>query len=100
MIRVTLALGLACYVALATGEAPGFEAAACSQRCPDDDSRGNCPPDCATCVCCPHLQAMVVSSDMKPLLPIGSSEVAERMLAVPQSPEPGEILHVPIVLLA
>ena len=99
MIRVTLAVWMACYVALATGDRSA-EASACSQQCPDDDSSGKCPPDCATCVCCPHLRMMAVCTDMKPMLPSGSSEVPERLLAVPQSPEPGEILHVPIIPLA
>ena len=100
MVRFALSLGFAVYVALAAGAAPSLKGRACSQRCPDDDSDGNCAPDCADCACCPHLRLMVVSSEAKLAVPPGSSKVPERTVAIPLSPEPAEILHVPIMLLA
>lgn len=76
-----------------------FESAACTQPCPDDDSKGQCAPDCSDCACCPHLRVMAVASG-KPFLPRQAQKIPERKQMAPPSPEPGDILHVPKTLLA
>lgn len=100
MMRIALAIGFACYVALATGEVSVFEGAACTQRCPDDDSSGQCAPNCADCACCPHLRVMAVAAGAKPPVAVQSKKVPERKQMQPPSPEPGDILHVPKTHLA
>lgn len=96
MLRTVLAVVLSAYVALATGDVPG----ACSQSCPDDDSQGQCAPDCTDCACCTHLRSPVLVVELKLSVPLMGAVIPERPLLVPQSPEPGDILHVPKTLLA
>lgn len=100
MLRIALAVGLATYVAIATGEVTAFSAASCSQRCPDDDAQGKCAPDCADCACCPHLRLSFAVAEMKVSAPVQGDPVPEHRQTEPQSPEPGDILHVPKTLLA
>lgn len=100
MLRIVLAVGLATYVALATGEAATFSGVACSQRCPDDDSQGKCAPDCADCACCPHLRLSFAVGETKVSVPVVGEAVPEHQQSEPQSPEPGDILHVPKTHLA
>jgi hypothetical protein len=100
MIRSALAFGLATYVALASGQPSTSGDTTCSQRCPDDDSEGKCAPDCADCDCCPHVRVAFAVVEAKPLVASQSMRVPEQLQAEPASPEPGDILHVPITLLA
>ncbi|MBK7863299.1 MAG: hypothetical protein IPJ65_32805 [Archangiaceae bacterium] len=96
MLRTALAVVLSAYVALATGDVPG----ACSQSCPDDDSQGQCAPDCTDCACCLHLRLSMAVAELKVSVPATGEVVPERPMLTPQSPEPGDILHVPKTHLA
>lgn len=67
----------------------------CSQSCPDDDSRGQCSPDCADCTCCAHPRpvalvraAWILVSPPSTLLPVEEEQE-------PLSAHTGDILHVP-----
>lgn len=73
---------------------------ACSQNCPDDDSRGQCSPDCADCTCCAHPRpvALIRTSWIR-VSPLGT------LLPFEEEQEPlsvytGDILHVPRISLA
>jgi hypothetical protein len=100
MLRLALTLSLAMHVAFSTSEASVFEKRVCAQSCPDDDFGGNCAPDCADCMCCPHLRVIATAAESKFQLPSGPSRAPEWDVWEPLSPDPGEILHVPKVHLA
>ncbi|WP_235216576.1 hypothetical protein [Archangium violaceum] len=73
----------------------------CMQSCPDDDEHGQCAPDCTDCVCCSHVRLVVVAPvpSMVPRAP-RPPPVAGYEEDEPASADVGDILHVPIVLLA
>jgi hypothetical protein len=98
MLRVVLAIGLALHVGISVAEMPTFEGAICTERCPDDDAQGKCAPDCADCVCCPHLGAVALTSAVKVSIRFGPPIVPQHHASPPRSPEPSEISHVPILL--
>jgi hypothetical protein len=98
MLRVVLAAGLASYVALATGDVATFGEAPCAERCPDDDAQGNCDADCTDCVCCAHVRLSFAVAEARAPLPSEAVRVPEQQQAEPESPEPGDILHVPKTL--
>jgi len=100
MFRIVLAVGLASYVALASGGGTSFANAACSEPCPDDDENGQCPPECSDCTCCLHLPLSLIVAELKTQLSSGSDRAPEQQQAEPESPEPGDILHVPLTALA
>ena len=100
MVRFTLSAWLACCVAIATGERPAFQQDSCSQGCSDDDSNGRCPPDCADCICCPHLQPVAITTDVRPDPVTLPTRIPQRPIAIPASPAADEILHVPIAVFA
>ena len=84
------------YVALATGEAPVLGLAVCAQECADDDAEGHCAPTCSDCACCVHIRAMTVPVALKTIVPATAARLPQRTVAAPPTPEPREILHVPI----
>ncbi|REG23700.1 hypothetical protein ATI61_116172 [Archangium gephyra] len=73
----------------------------CMQSCPDDDEHGQCAPDCTDCICCAHVRLVVVAPALPTVLlaprppPVARHEEDE-----PPSADVGDILHVPIVVLA
>lgn len=71
----------------------------CTAQCPDDDAGGHCPPNCSDCLCCGHLTSALfrVEFEVRPQArAVGSSLTAPGTL--PASPDPRELLHVPISL--
>jgi hypothetical protein len=71
----------------------------CDQNCPTDVSGGQCSPNCHFCSCC-SLPKVASAGSATALAPpvLGSTWV--RSSERPLSPEPADILHVPISLLA
>ncbi|MBL9037493.1 MAG: hypothetical protein JNG84_03155 [Archangium sp.] len=100
MIRVLLAIGLALYVALAAGEVSVLGGFVCAEQCPDDDSDGQCAPDCADCACCPHLRLSASLVEVSTVLPGQAQRVLEQPQAQPPSPDVDDILHVPKAISA
>jgi hypothetical protein len=75
---------------------------ACAADCEDDVQGKNCPPICPTCACSVR-SAPTVPPLTTGLLPPASVTTMSAIAAVdtvPPSPEPREILHVPIAVLA
>ncbi|MCC6335326.1 MAG: hypothetical protein IT380_15215 [Myxococcales bacterium] len=97
-MRFALAIGLAAWVLLGSGEVPLFSSAGCVERCPDDDEQGNCAPDCADCAGCCHVRLALTTPGSKHPPRVKATRIPERLQAAPLSPEPGDILHVPIAL--
>ena len=96
MTRYLLGIGLALYVALTTGEAPVLTAGSCIEDCADDDADGRCASTCNDCSCCSHVRSIAVPQTAKAYVSLVTSSAPERVQATPPSPEPREILHVPI----
>ena len=71
------------------------------QKCPGENSDGECPPDCQLCMCCGiTIKALVpVSTATLPSLCVqrASARAKDRL---PPSAEPQEILHVPKLTFA
>jgi hypothetical protein len=98
MLHILFALVLALVVSEATGIASMLAGDECNERCPGDAPDGTCPPDCQSCACCSLPR--VLAPQLAGLVPL---PVAHRMVwasqhAVPSSPEPAEILHIPKLL--
>lgn len=98
MLRLLLAFGLTLHLATSGGAGSGFGEEICSQTCPDDGPDGKCPASCADCTCCPHFGVLMVAPMAKAPRAVLSLQKTEWTFALPLSPEPGEILHVPIYL--
>lgn len=96
MTRSLLGIGLALYVALTTGEVPFFAVTTCIEDCPDDNDEGQCSPTCNDCACCTHVRSTTPPPTVKAELTEVTSRTPERTQVTPPSPEPHEILHVPI----
>ena len=84
----------------ATGLSDALDVA-CAGECAEDDcDDGGCPPLCATCQCarCPAGVPIGIGGvdAPKPELVLAIFPDTER---APSSPDPGEILRVPILLL-
>ena len=98
-ISVAFCLALGLFVFQATGAA-ALVAASCSQGCPDDDSQGRCADSCTDCACCFHPRPVARATAIAPAVPVRvvrtSPEVPPCYASVPS----GEILHVPIAVLA
>jgi len=91
-------LVLAFALAHATGLSDALEAA-CADECTEKDCDGACPPLCPACHCvrCPigiALPAIALDVPRSQQMPTRVVDT-ER---VPSSPDPREILHVPIAL--
>ncbi len=100
MLRTALSVGLAAYVALATVDGQSSGSAPCSQPCSDDDPLGDCGADCSDCSCCSHLRLSFAVIEVKAAAATEGEPVPEHRQREPESPEPGDILHVPIAQLA
>ena len=104
MLRIWLCLCLLLFAPNLGGLLPTLSGTAgevCTQSCPDDDERGQCAPDCADCTCCGHVRS--VAAPVR--LPSPTQRVPRPPLFVHDEDEPasadvGDILHVPIALLA
>ena len=98
------ALVLAVVLGHATGLAGALErlcAGDCADDCGERDrgcDDGTCPPVCASCQCAraPTMIATVPAAIVAPL-PIAVRATHGADAAPPASPDPREILHVPIV---
>ena len=100
MRQILFAVALVAVLAQATG--PFTDRACggrCSDACPDDDSEGQCPSDCASCACCAHAQPVVAASSAVvlrvPPLPLPLHERSSTPTAVDHR----DIFHVPKSLL-
>jgi hypothetical protein len=94
-------LVLAIALAHATGLTDLMIEAACGADCDEPDCRGSCPPACPTCHCAPRCP-VGVTKDIVVLAPATPAPVTISFRdaeAAPSSPDPREILHVPIDLL-
>lgn len=100
MIRIVLALGLAISVAFATGNVSTYASAPCVEHCADDDEQGQCALDCTDCGCCPHLRLSFAVAETSESVSVSGQLVIAAQPSEPQSPEPGDILHVPKFHLA
>jgi hypothetical protein len=89
-------------LALALGQAIGisdFVDVACAEDCGEQDcDDGACPPICPSCHCATRLPVQVASSaaSIDPPRPSASSAIFLAPDDAPPSPDPWEILHVPI----
>ncbi|MCP3135746.1 hypothetical protein [Pyxidicoccus xibeiensis] len=104
MLRIWLCLCLLLFAPSVGGllaTVSGMAAEVCSQRCPDDDAQGQCAPDCTDCTCCGHVRSVAAPVPMPSLTPradrppLFAHEEKE-----PPSAHVGDILHVPIAVLA
>ena len=92
-------------LAFVLGQAVDFDvlagADACAADCEDEAQGKDCPPVCPTCACtlraapslAPHLAALRPPGSPTALLLVVEAD------AMPPSPDLGDALHVPIVLL-
>jgi hypothetical protein len=94
-MRAFLTVGFALFVALATGNAPLLPSV-CTQQCDDDDASGHCGPTCSDCACCSHAPATTAAPAAIADVVTSEHRLSQRTVASPPSPEPREILHVPI----
>jgi hypothetical protein len=97
--RVVLIVFFALLTFDVSGLAMMFGDDDCDQGCPTDVSGGQCSPNCHFCSCCSLPQVTIPGSASAFTPPaLGSTWIqsSER----PTSPEPGDILHVPIAFLA
>jgi hypothetical protein len=97
VLRLLLIGGMAFHLALAS-VAAGPEADACTQQCSADDSRGACPPNCQSCVCCHHLTVFEATVEPKLLSALERASFAPRRPLTPRAPAPGKLLRPPIAL--
>jgi hypothetical protein len=100
MRRVILLLMLS----LVLGQAAGLDRVlgedACAQDCPDDAQGRKCPPLCPNCACSVQPAPILPGSALAVvLLPTRSAIVFSEAYRRPATPEPREILHVPIAFL-
>jgi hypothetical protein len=72
----------------------------CDESCPTDVSGGQCPPNCHFCSCCSLPKVMSPSAATAFTPPARGSTRWIQTNRRPDSPEPADILHVPISLLA
>ena len=71
----------------------------CDESCPTDVSGGQCAPNCHFCSCCSLPKVAGTGVAVLPSPPAhGTSWI--RSNDRPSSPEPADILHVPIAFLA
>lgn len=101
MLRIAFAFALLALL----GQATGFFAYAgggtsCSQLCPDDDQEGRCPPDCACCTCCAHVQPVTVIAPVAGLFTPSSPIRFHEHGSIPASVDQRDIFHVPKFVLA
>jgi hypothetical protein len=73
---------------------------ACGEDCPDDQSGGECAPNCHSCVCCSLPRTVSPAPASALVMPDTHVRVWSDAEAAPPSVEPADILHVPKPLLA
>ena len=104
MLRIWLCLSLLLFAPSVGGLLPtlsGMAAEVCAQGCADDDAQGQCAPDCADCTCCGHVRSVAAPASAPSLL--SRAERPPRFAyeeRAPPSADVGDILHVPIAVLA
>ncbi|MFY1826163.1 hypothetical protein ACN47A_09645 [Myxococcus fulvus] len=103
--RIWLCLSLLLFAPTEGGLWMAFSDASdtvCAQRCPDDDSSGQCAPDCADCTCCGHVRSVsaapVASSSLLWIAPRPRPVMVDE--DAPASADLDDILHVPRADLA
>ncbi|QSQ20270.1 hypothetical protein JY651_34110 [Pyxidicoccus parkwayensis] len=104
MLRIWFCLYLLLFAPSVGGmlpSLPGTQEEVCSQRCADDDERGQCAPDCADCTCCGHVRS-VAAPELMPSLGVDVERPPRFAYdeAMPPSVDVGDIQHVPIAALA
>jgi len=72
----------------------------CARPCQQDESDQPCPPDCQFWGCCSISRAVVIADGFVPPGLFRGASLARREIAIPRSPEPHEIFHVPKPALA
>lgn len=104
MLRIWLCLCLLLLAPSVGGLLPtlsGIAGEVCTQQCADDDEQGQCAPDCVDCTCCAHVRSVAAPLPRPSLAP--RAERQSRFAyeeAEPPSADVGDILHVPIAVLA
>lgn len=100
MLRVLLCLILVLFAPAGGGFFPAVSAEVCAESCEDDDAQGHCAPDCSDCTCCTHGRtfAVLAPATSEPRPP--GAPRFDHDEAWPASADVGDILHVPIGLLA
>jgi hypothetical protein len=104
VLRIWLCLSLLLFAPSVGGLLPTLSGTAgevCAERCADDDERGQCAPECADCTCCGHVRSVAAPGLIPSLMP--HVERPPRFAydeSTPPSADLGDILHVPIAVLA
>jgi hypothetical protein len=104
VLRIWLFLSLLLFAPGVGGLLPTLAGGAgevCTQQCADDDEQGHCAPDCVDCTCCAHVRSVAAPVPMPSLTPCADrpSRFAHEEVE-PPSADVGDILHVPIAVLA
>jgi hypothetical protein len=94
-LRTSVAIALASYVALASGEVALIDAPVCVQNCADDDAQGDCAADCSDCSCCAHQRTPFAAVLPRVFATAAAARIPPGVQLPPAAPEPGDILHVP-----
>jgi len=98
--RVFVIIGFALLLTQVGGAYSFLLAAECRAGCADDRPDGRCAPLCTDCSCCFHAQPVTRAATATLTAPArGWAPLREFCGALP-SPEPNDILHVPISALA
>lgn len=93
--RLSLFLLLAFTTVLFSGIA---FTSACNEPCADDEpGQTDCPPDCALCISCAHMQQAVLGSGATPMPQLTSRELLARLTGPPPTVRASDILHIPLV---
>ena len=104
MLRIWLCLSLLLFAPSVGGLLPtlaGVAGEVCTQSCEDDDAQGQCAPDCVDCTCCAHVRSVAAPIPMPSLAPrVDRPSRFAHEEAAPPSADVGDILHVPIAVLA
>lgn len=84
-----------------SGLGASFGDTACGgEECPGDASGGDCAPNCHFCTCCSLPRVAPTEVATAAPLPQATRTDFLGLAAMPSSPEPADILHVPRPVLA
>ena len=100
MLRTLVVAGAALIVVQTAGGSACAAQSVCNQSCPDDAPDGTCPPGCNDCSCCAHVNPAVAPRPLVETVEPAMQDAPTFSTALPPSPEPNDILHVPKSLLA
>jgi hypothetical protein len=100
MRQLLFTSGLALQLALTCAVTGAADPSPCAERCPDDDPRGQCPPDCGACACCHHASVFEVSTEPRVQTSPARAALPHQLLLAPPAPAPGPLLRPPILTLA